>query len=144
MWDRQPHLHGRAICEFDPHVQIFHIHLLSKTLVSNKIMVSSPWNQIRGPPQHYLDVLNPMDSIVHRSEKHPSFYRTLNPTSYGISRTPVESLPRAQNGNCASKRTFGGLCKLVQACIMWECQPHLTVEQYANLTPMCRNWTFTQ
>ena len=34
MWEHQPHLHGRAICEFDPHVQKFHIHLLSKTLVS--------------------------------------------------------------------------------------------------------------
>ena len=98
-------------------------------------MIPCPWTQSRGPPQNYLDVLNPTKLILRRSDQRSSFYRTLNPTSYSLSGTPVESLPGAQNGKRASKRTFGASCKLVQACIMWECQPHLHVRVICEFDP---------
>ena len=84
------------------------------------------WSLVHGPRlegllYHYPYVLNPTEPMVHWSEKQSSFYGMLNPTSYRLSGTPIESLPREYNGNRASKMDFGGSWKCVYSCSMWEC-----------------------
>ena len=94
MWECYPHVHGLAICEVDPNVKKIDIPLLSKTLVSKIDRKNDPFSmdpKLRATPST-PDFLNPTESMACQYKQRTSFYRTLNPTSYRLSGTPVESL----------------------------------------------------
>ena len=151
MWKFYPHLHSWSICEFDPHVQKFHVHILSKNLVSkidqnNGLFSMEPdlhGTRLEGHPntipmswiqwsQWFVDPSNGHDSVACWIPPPIGFQgHLLNPYSGHRMETVYQ------------KGFPVGRTSVFRQVPCGNASHTFTVKEFAKPTHMCKNWTFT-
>ena len=145
MWEIYPHIHSQGIFKFDPYVLKFHIPLLSKTLVSKIDLKQDPLSMDpdeRDTPTtimmswiqqswQFIDPINGDHSMAHWIPPPTCFQgHLLNP--YLGHRMEIVHQNRILVGHASMFRKFP--CGNASHMFM--------VEEFAKLTPMCKNLTF--
>ena len=106
------------------------------------------WSLVHGPRldchrEHYLDVLNPMELMVCKFDLWSSFYGMLKPPPTGFQGHLLNPYPGHRMETVHKKGLLVGHASVFRHVLCGNTGHTFMVKQYTNLTPMCKNFTFT-